>query len=46
MGHNGHRIDLYGVVVIPMASLHAGGQYNLEYLSLLHWSYHDIKLMC
>ena len=36
MGHNGHGINLYGVVTILMGNLHAGGQSNLGYLSLLH----------
>ena len=29
MGHNGHGINLYGVVMILMGNLHAGGQSNL-----------------
>ena len=37
MDHNGHGIiDLYGVVMIRMGSLHADGQSNLGYLSLVH----------
>ena len=36
MGHNGHVIHLYGVVMILMGNLHAGGQSNLGHLSLLH----------
>ena len=36
MGHNGHGINMYGVVMIPMGDLHAGGQSNLGHLSLLH----------
>ena len=38
MGHNGHGINLYGVVMICMGNLHAGGQSNLGHLSLLHRS--------
>ena len=30
MGHNGHGINLYGVVMIFMGNIHAGGQSNLE----------------
>ena len=36
MGHNGHGIKLYGVAMILMENLHAGGQSNLGNLSLLH----------
>ena len=36
MGHNGHGINLYGVVMILMGNLHAGGQSNLGHLSLVH----------
>ena len=36
MGHNGHEINLYGVVMILMGNLYAGGQSNLGNLSLLH----------
>ena len=36
MSHNGHGINLYGVVMILMGNLHAGGQFNLGHLSLLH----------
>ena len=36
MGHNGHGINLYGVVMILMGNLHAGGQSNIGHLSLLH----------
>ena len=36
MGHNGHRINLYGVVMILMGNLHAGRQSNLGHLSILH----------
>ena len=36
MGHNGHGINLYGVVMTFMGNLHAGGQSNLEHLSLVH----------
>ena len=35
MGHNGHVINLYGVVMILMGNVHAGGQSNLRHLSLL-----------
>ena len=34
MGHNGHGINVYGVVMILMGNLHAGGQSNLGHLSL------------
>ena len=36
MGHNGHGINLYGVVMILMGNLYAGGQLNLGHLSLVH----------
>ena len=36
MGSNGHGINMYGVVMILMGNLHAGGQSNLGYFSLLH----------
>ena len=36
MGHNGHRINLHGVVMILMGNVHAGGQSNLGELSLVH----------
>ena len=36
IGHNGHGINLYGVFMILMGNLYAGGQSNLGYLSLLH----------
>ena len=36
MGHSGHGINLYGVVMILMGNLHAGEQSNLKHLSLLH----------
>ena len=36
MGHDGHGINMYGVVVILMGNLHAGGQSNLGQLSLSH----------
>ena len=36
MGHNGHGINLHGVVMILMGNLHACGQSNLGYSSLLH----------
>ena len=36
MGHNDHGINLYGVVMILMGNLHAGGQSDLGQLSLLH----------
>ena len=38
MDHNGHGINLYGVVVILMENLHAGGRSNLGHLSLVHRS--------
>ena len=38
MDHNGHGINLYGVVMILMENLHAGGQSNLGHLSLVHRS--------
>ena len=34
--YNGHGINLYGVIMTLMDILHAGGQSNLGYLSLLH----------
>ena len=40
MGHNGHGINLYGVVMTHMGHLHAGGQSNLGHLSLLHRYYY------
>ena len=36
MGHNGHGINLYGVIMTLMGKLHAGGQSILGHLSLLH----------
>ena len=36
MGHNGDGINLYGVVMILMGNLHAGGQSNLGHLRLIH----------
>ena len=36
MGHNGHGINLYGVVMIFMGNLYAGGQSNLGHLSPVH----------
>ena len=39
IGHNGHRINLYGVAmprIMRMGNLHAGGQSSLGHLSLLH----------
>ena len=36
MGHSGHGINLYGVVMILMGNVHAGEQSNLKHLSLLH----------
>ena len=36
MGHNGHGINLYVVVIILMGNLHAGGQSSLGHLSLVH----------
>ena len=36
MGHNGHGINLYGVIMILIGNLHAGGQSSLGHLSLLH----------
>ena len=36
MGHNGHAINLYGVAMILMGNLHAGGQSSLGHLSLVH----------
>ena len=36
MDHNGHGINLYGVVMNLMGILHAGGQSDLGHLSLLH----------
>ena len=38
MGHNGHGINLYGVIMTLMGNLHAGGQSSLGHLSLLHRS--------
>ena len=35
MGHSGHGINLYGVVMTLMGNLHTGGQSNLGYLSLV-----------
>ena len=42
MGHNGHGINLYGVIMTLMDNLHAGGQSSLGHLSLLHrqWAKH------
>ena len=36
MGHNGHALNLYGVVMILIGNLHADGQSNLGHLSLVH----------
>ena len=36
MGHNGHGINLYGVIMTLMGNIHAGGQSSLGHLSLLH----------
>ena len=36
MGHNCHRINLYGVIMTLMGNLHAGGQSSQGHLSLLH----------
>ena len=44
MGHNGHGIKLYGVIMTLMGNLHAGEQYNLGHLSLLHRC--DILTLC
>ena len=41
MGHNGQGINLYGVVMIFMGNLHAGGQSNLGHLSLVHRHFHN-----
>ena len=37
MGHNGLRMKMYGVVMILMENVHAGGQSKLGHLSLLHY---------
>ena len=34
--HNGHRINLYGVIMTVMDKLHSGGQSRLGHLNLLH----------
>ena len=34
MGHNGHGINIYDVVMIFMGNLHAGGQNHQGHLSL------------
>ena len=36
MSHNGHRINLYGVIMTLMGNLLAGGQSSLGHLSLVH----------
>ena len=36
IGYSGNGINLHGVVMIFMGNLHAGGQFNLGHLSLLH----------
>ena len=36
MGHNGHGINLYGVIMALMGNLDVGGQSSLGDLSLLH----------
>ena len=36
MGHNDNGINLFGVVMILIGNLHAGGQSNLGHLSLVH----------
>ena len=36
MGHNGHGINLYSVIMTIMDNLHVGGQSSLGHLSLLH----------
>ena len=33
MGHNGHGINLYGVLMIPVGNLHAGGHSDRGTLS-------------
>ena len=35
-GHNGHGINLYGVIMTLMGNSHTGGQSNLGHLSVLH----------
>ena len=45
IGHNGHRINLYGVIMTRVGNLHAGGQSSLGHLSLLHrsqWNVNDM----
>ena len=48
MGHNGHGINVYGVIMTLMGTLHTGGQSNLGSLSLLHrfivWGTEDIHV--
>ena len=36
MGHNGHGINMYGVIMTLMGNLLAGGQSSLGHLTLLH----------
>ena len=36
MGHNGHGINLCGVIMTLMGNLHGGGQSSLGHLSLVH----------
>ena len=36
MGHNGHGINMYGVIMTIMGNIHAGGQTSLGHLSLVH----------
>ena len=35
MGHNGHGINLYGVIMTLMKNVHAGG-HSIGHLSLVH----------
>ena len=39
MGHNGHGINLYGVIMTLMGNVHAGGQSSLGHLSPVHRTY-------
>ena len=43
MGHNGHGINLYGVIIIIMGYFHVGGQSNLGHLSLVHRLYLQVE---
>ena len=36
MGHNGHVINLYGIIMTLMKNVYAGGQSSLGHLSLVH----------